>query len=148
MGMGYPESPDIYQAGLGEGWETTLDNAVKASQGGKTSPRSETPATYPGRGLAPAMATLGSSPGPEGGDFSREKAEILKTAPRGKDGHPLAPNGQRSNLTEDQWASVRTKNFKKWFGDWHGILIRENLNGTPLADLKTSSVPTGSFAEL
>lgn len=67
------------------------------------------------------MATLGSSPAPEGGHFSREKAAILKTAPRGKDGHPLAPNGQRSKLTEDQWATVRTKNFKQWFGDWEAV---------------------------
>ena len=30
----------------------------------------------------------------------------------------LAPNGKPSNLTEDQWLSVRTKAFKEWFGDW------------------------------
>ena len=29
----------------------------------------------------------------------------------GLNGHPLAPNGKRSNLTEDQWAAVRTGNF-------------------------------------
>ena len=36
-------------------------------------------------------------------------------------GTPLwmkAPNGKRTNLTEDQWLLVRTPNFKKWFGDW------------------------------
>ena len=29
-----------------------------------------------------------------------------------------APNGQPTNLTEDQWLSVRTPAFKAWFGDW------------------------------
>lgn len=29
-----------------------------------------------------------------------------------------APNGKPTNLTEDQWLSVRTKEFKEWFGDW------------------------------
>lgn len=72
------------------------------------------------------MQTLGSSPAADG-DFSREKAAILKSAPRGKDGHPLAPNGKRSNLTEDQWAAVRTKNFKRWFGDWHRLEIEKQV---------------------
>ncbi len=30
----------------------------------------------------------------------------------------LAPNGKPTNLTEHQWAQVRTKAFKEWFGDW------------------------------
>ena len=29
-----------------------------------------------------------------------------------------APNGKATNLNEFQWAQVRTKNFKNWFGDW------------------------------
>lgn len=29
-----------------------------------------------------------------------------------------APNGKDTNLTEDQWLSVRTAAFKSWFGDW------------------------------
>ena len=29
-----------------------------------------------------------------------------------------APNGADTNLTAEQWALVRTKNFKAWFGDW------------------------------
>lgn len=36
-------------------------------------------------------------------------------------GTPLwmkAPNGKRTNLTEEQWIEVRTPNFKRWFGDW------------------------------
>jgi len=30
----------------------------------------------------------------------------------------LAPNGEPSNLTHEQWHLVRTPEFKKWFGDW------------------------------
>ena len=29
-----------------------------------------------------------------------------------------APNGKPTNLNEEQWAMVRTKAFKNWFGDW------------------------------
>ena len=29
-----------------------------------------------------------------------------------------APNGEPTNLTEDQWVAVRTPAFKAWFGDW------------------------------
>lgn len=38
-----------------------------------------------------------------------------------------APNGKKTNLTEDQWLTVRTKAFKNWFGDWENdkkIIIR------------------------
>ena len=30
----------------------------------------------------------------------------------------LAPNGQQSNLTAEQYKAVRTPEFKAWFGDW------------------------------
>ena len=29
-----------------------------------------------------------------------------------------APNGKDTKLTPEQWALVRTQNFKRWFGDW------------------------------
>lgn len=29
-----------------------------------------------------------------------------------------APNGQPTNLNEQQWLQVRTQEFKNWFGDW------------------------------
>lgn len=29
-----------------------------------------------------------------------------------------APNGKISNLTEEQWVTVHTPNFKRWFGNW------------------------------
>ena len=50
--------------------------------------------------------------------LSEEEQTILKNAPRDSQGRLLAPNGKLSNLTERQYAQVRTKAFKKWFGDW------------------------------
>lgn len=29
-----------------------------------------------------------------------------------------APNGEKTKLDAEQWATVRTTNFKNWFGDW------------------------------
>lgn len=29
-----------------------------------------------------------------------------------------APNGKKTNLSEDNWLFVRTQTFKNWFGDW------------------------------
>ena len=50
--------------------------------------------------------------------LSEEEQEILNNAPRDSQGRLLAPNGKVSNLTEKQYAQVRTKAFKAWFGDW------------------------------
>ena len=50
--------------------------------------------------------------------LSEEEQEILKNASRDSQGRLLAPNGNPSNLTEKQYAQVRTKAFKRWFGDW------------------------------
>lgn len=53
-----------------------------------------------------------------------EEDEILAQAPRDSEGRLLAPNGRVSNLTEQQYVQVRTKNFKNWFGDWqHSSII-------------------------
>jgi hypothetical protein len=45
-----------------------------------------------------------------------------------KDGWLKAPNGQPTNLTERQWLVVRTKNFKKWFGDWEALAIQAQFD--------------------
>ena len=49
---------------------------------------------------------------------TQEMKDILANAPRDEQGRLLAPNGKPSNLTERQYAQVRTKAFKDWFGDW------------------------------
>lgn len=82
----------------------------------------------------------------EGVRFSTngEKARIREQARR--DGTYLkAPNGQPSKLTADQWETVRTRQFKEWFGDWENEpenaskIVDENgepmvvYHGTPLS---------------
>lgn len=48
-----------------------------------------------------------------------EEQEILNNAPRNSKGKLLVkPGGPVSNLNEKQYAQVRTKAFKRWFGDW------------------------------
>ena len=49
--------------------------------------------------------------------FEKEKARIVSEA-KEKGSYMLAPNGKKSKLDAEQWATVRTTNFKKWFGDW------------------------------
>lgn len=51
-------------------------------------------------------------------EYTQEMRDILANAPRDKQGNLLAPNGNPSNLTERQYAQVRTTAFKEWFGDW------------------------------
>lgn len=51
-------------------------------------------------------------------EYNAEMLNILNNAPRNAEGKLLAPNGNPSNLTERQYAQVRTKAFKEWFGDW------------------------------
>ena len=50
--------------------------------------------------------------------FESEYKYILSNAKRDSEGNLLAPNGKKSNLDERQYAQVRTKAFKEWFGDW------------------------------
>lgn len=44
--------------------------------------------------------------------------KVLEDTPSIKAQKNLAPNGQPSNLNEEQYKLVRTPAFKKWFGDW------------------------------
>ena len=38
-----------------------------------------------------------------------------------------APNGQPTNLTEEQWLAVRTPAFKAWFGNWEAARTLQAL---------------------
>lgn len=52
-------------------------------------------------------------------EYSKEMQDILANAPRNSEGKLLVkPGGPASNLDERQYAQVRTKAFKDWFGDW------------------------------
>ena len=68
--------------------------------------------------------------------LSDEEQEILNNASRDSQGRLLAPNGKVSNLTEKQYAQVRTKAFKDWFGDWENDPANASKvvdeNGEPL----------------
>lgn len=63
-------------------------------------------------------------------EYTKEIKEILKNASRDSQGRLLAPNGKPSNLTEKQYAQVRTKAFINWFGDW----INDPENASKVVD--------------
>lgn len=60
-------------------------------------------------------------------------------------GYLPAPNGEQSNLNKQQWAQVRTPQFKAWFGDWEGVSI---VNGQSIVSLKTEDAPIGGFKDV
>jgi hypothetical protein len=61
-------------------------------------------------------------------NYESELQSILDNAPRNEEGQLLAPNGKPTKLSERQYAQVRTKAFKEWFGDW--TKITKNEDGT------------------
>lgn len=46
-----------------------------------------------------------------------------------------APNGKATNLNERQWLQVRTKAFKKWFGDWEKSARIEKLRKSKAVEI-------------
>lgn len=69
-------------------------------------------------------------------DMTAEEEDIIDRA-KADGTYMFAPNGQPTNLTEKQWAQVRTKAFKDWFGDWENDPENASKvvdeNGEPLA---------------
>lgn len=49
--------------------------------------------------------------------YTAEEQQIIDDAQRNGT-YLKAPNGKPTNLTPKQWVQVRTKAFKRWFGDW------------------------------
>lgn len=96
-------------------------------------------------------------------EFNRQKAEV-RAQYKGTDQWLKAPNGEDTNLTEDQWVTVRTDAFKNWFGDWEGNpaeaskVVDENgeplvvYHGTPAKfdtfDISKVSDNTGNYGHL
>lgn len=67
-------------------------------------------------------------------EIKAEEAEIERKAK--EDGTWMkAPNGQPSKLNERQWVQVRTKAFKKWFGDWEKAFRIEKLRKSKSVDV-------------
>ncbi len=60
-----------------------------------------------------------------------------------------APNGRTTRLTADQWVSVRTRNFKRWFGDWENEPEKSSKvvdeNGEPMVVYHGRSVDFNTF---
>ena len=48
----------------------------------------------------------------------RKEMDVISATAIVNGNYMKAPNGKDSKLTPEQWAMVRTKNFKNWFGDW------------------------------
>ena len=61
-----------------------------------------------------------------GNSLSDEEKKIVETA-KANGTYMKAPNGKPTNLSEKQWAQVRTKAFKNWFGDWEKAARIEKL---------------------
>lgn len=65
---------------------------------------------------------------------TEEQAIIARSKAEGS--YMKAPNGQATNLNEKQWAQVRTRAFREWFGDWENNLNEaskvRDANGEPL----------------
>lgn len=49
--------------------------------------------------------------------LTQEEQDIISEA-QANGTYLKAPNGKDTHLTPEQWARVRTKAFKEWFGDW------------------------------
>ena len=49
--------------------------------------------------------------------LKEEKEKIIADA-KANGTYMTAPNGEKTKLDAEQWATVRTINFKNWFGDW------------------------------
>ncbi len=62
----------------------------------------------------------------------QENEEIADIVAKAKaDGtYMKAPNGKKSRLSARQWAQVRTKAFRNWFGDWEKAARIEKLRGS------------------
>lgn len=64
----------------------------------------------------------------------------------------LAPNGEKSNLTLEQYRLVRTPEFKEWFGDWENDPQNASKvvdeNGEPLVVYHGTSSKFNKFSKL
>ncbi len=68
-------------------------------------------------------------------DANSEEAGIVARA-KADGTYMKAPNGKKSKLSPRQWVQVRTKAFKKWFGDWEKAFKKNFLlNGKAVSSL-------------
>ena len=62
-------------------------------------------------------------------EYTPEEQDIIEQA-RQNGTYMKAPNGADTNLTPKQWAQVRTRAFKDWFGDWEKAARIEKLRSS------------------
>lgn len=77
----------------------------------------------------------------------QERAEIIRAA-KANGTYLKAPNGKDTNLTPEQWVTVRTKAFKRWFGDWENGGASSQIldaNGEPLVVWHGGEFATDEF---
>lgn len=121
-----------------------LPSELPKKRGPLANPRSKLSMALKGKNFVKPDLSRRAEWGKDMGKYSlsnltKEEAYILERAPKNSYGNLLAPNGSPSNLTIKQYAQVRTKAFKEWFGDWE-IANKENPYskdisiGTPEAD--------------
>jgi len=127
------ELADYVKGQLGEGYEVETATAKNSGMGGATAVvvtrKSDAPLRY--RDLSEYSQQA----------YSEEEQAIIDRA-KARGTYMKAPNGEPTKLTERQWAQVRTKAFKDWFGDWEkaakGKLV-ESVSPTSLDEEKPMS---------
>src|SRR5574344_1464565 len=78
-------------------------------------------------------------------DFNNDNKELqnIKQQAINNGTFMKAPNGNKTNLNEQQWLQVRTKAFKEWFGDWENDPANASKvvdeNGEPLVVYHTTN---------
>ena len=72
-----------------------------------------------------------------------ERAEIERAA-KAKGTWLKAPNGQDTKLTPKQWVTVRTRAFKKWFGDWEKAARIEKLRDSVPVEISGREIEEGA----
>lgn len=70
----------------------------------------------------------------EESSMPQEEQEIIDRAKKNGT-YLMAPNGKPSSLGESQWVQVRTKAFKKWFGDWEKTVRIEKLRDSKAVEI-------------
>lgn len=76
-----------------------------------------------------------------------ERAETIR-ASKANGTYLKAPNGKDTNLAAEQWVTVRTKAFKRWFGDWENGGASSQIldaNGEPLVVWHGGEFATDEF---
>ena len=72
-----------------------------------------------------------------------ERAEIERAA-KAKGEWLKAPNGNPSELTPEQWVTVRTRAFKEWFGDWEKAARIEKLRDSVPVEISGREIEEGA----